>query len=132
LLEWSNGAVGPEVIEGWGGDLLQVWKNSDGGQVVLWHIAWDSGGSASHFYAQALALLPERISGIIRDRTAPAGLPQGRWWATQQEAAFLTRDADHVWLIWGDDVATVRALAAHLNVRTPDPWSDIRTLYLYD
>ncbi len=102
LLEWSNGEIGAAAATNWGGDLLQGWEGPEGARVVLWQTAWDSGGDAASFYGEVLSALPSPlVEGRIQDTTAPAALPQGRWWANETEALFLSRSSSQVALVWG-------------------------------
>ncbi len=117
LLEWSNGEVQPDAVEGWGGDLLQVWRGPKGERMVVWEIAWDSGGEAAGFYGTLASFLPRPlVRGLVRDTTPSVTLPRGRWWAGRQGALFLYRRSDTIWLIWGDDPAAVEVAGAALKV----------------
>jgi hypothetical protein len=115
LMEWSQGATLTHTLQGWDGDLLQVWQGPEDSDAVLWHTDWDTSGDAVAFYGQMLNVLPRPVlPGLVRDTTPAAGLPQGRWWAGRQGAVFLTRYIDEVWLVWGTDVAAVEAVGAAL------------------
>ncbi len=112
LLEWSNGEIGAEAVTNWGGDLLQGWEGPEGARAVLWQTAWDSGSDAASFYGEALSALPgPLVAGRIQDTTAPAALPQGRWWANETEALFLSRSSSRVALVWGAPPAAVERAA---------------------
>jgi hypothetical protein len=116
LANWAAQAdiTEPVDVEGWDGDLLQSWSGPQGARVQLWQTAWDSGREASEFAAQMRNLLPTRLRGRAFDTTAPAGLPRGQWWAGRRGAAFLHREADRVWLVWGTDVGAVEAVGGSL------------------
>lgn len=109
---WSPIGSAP-IVSGWGGDLLQIWDGPDGARLYLWQTAWDAGQDAATLLPQFKELLPRRI-GYVRDTTLPAGLPHGNWWASFHGAAFLYRQANRIWLVWGDDPESVRAAAATL------------------
>ena len=114
LSEWSQGLITPTVA-GWGDDLLQVWEGPEGARVVLWQTAWKSMRQAAVCEEQLSGLLPRRVHGYVQEATPPEGLPHGEWWAGRWGAAFLYRRSNRVWLVWGDDVATVTAVAAALQ-----------------
>ena len=124
LLEWSAHRPSGKSLtaadaQGWGGDLLQVWHDSDGHEVILLHTAWDTGKAAGLFYGKMLDLLPRPLlPGLIRDTTKPASLPPGRWWArtagTAQGAVFLYRRAQRVYIVWGNDPAAVETVSITL------------------
>ena len=120
LLEWSNGEIGAAATTNWGGDLLQGWEGSEGTRVVLWQTAWDTGGDAARFYGDALSALPgPLVAGRIQDTTAPASLPQGRWWANETEALFLSRSSSRVVLVWGAPPDAVERAALALPFTRP-------------
>ena len=120
LLEWSDGEIGAEATTHWGGDLLQGWEGPEGARVVLWQTAWDSGGDAASFYGDVLSALPRPlIKGRIQDTTAPASLPQGRWWANETEALFLSRSSSRVVLVWGAPPDAVERVALALPFTRP-------------
>jgi hypothetical protein len=116
MTEWAGADGGDIEVEDWGGDLLQVWAGPDAGRLVVWQIAWDNVGAAVRFYGEMTKLLPRPlVSGLIRDTTATAGLPRGRWWSGGQGAAFLYRHIDTVYLIWGTDAELVEAAAVAIE-----------------
>jgi hypothetical protein len=117
LAEWhdSGGEVDAQITD-WGGDLLQIWEGPDDHSLAAWQISWDNVSAAVNIYGDLTEILPRQlVSGLIRDTTATAGLPRGRWWAGERGAAFLYRKVDTIWLIWGTDPATVERTAITLN-----------------
>ncbi|MGC9467162.1 MAG: hypothetical protein ACP5HS_01095 [Anaerolineae bacterium] len=121
--EWSNGMATPDAVAGWDGDLLQIWENAEGETVAVWQTVWDEATTAREFYTQLSDLMPDPlVSGFIRDRTAPSDLPWGKWWAGRQGTVFIYRWTDQVWLVWGDDAATVETVGAALpRASAPSP-----------
>ncbi|MGC9399325.1 MAG: hypothetical protein ACP5HM_09320 [Anaerolineae bacterium] len=117
---WAGKTLTPSV-EGWDGDLLQVWAGPEGAEVVLWQTAWDSSRLAVDVEAQAEALLPRLLPGYVRETQRPQGLPPGRWWEGSRGVAFLYRYLDRVWLLWGDDEQAVQTIAASLLERGDAP-----------
>jgi hypothetical protein len=113
LETWASETMTTSV-EGWDGDLLQVWAGPEDNRVALWQTTWDSRYEASIFGEQAQALLPRRAPGYVRQAERPEGLPPGTWWEGSDGAAFLYRYLDRVWLVWGDDASTVEDVAAIL------------------
>jgi hypothetical protein len=84
--------------------------------LAAWQIVWDDVSAAVNFYGDLTEILPRPlVPGLIRDTTATAGLPRGRWWSGERGALFLYRHIDTVWLIWGTDPETVETAAATLN-----------------
>ncbi len=78
LSEWSKGTAAEDVAVDWGGDLLQVWHGPDDGVLSAWQIVWDDSSAAVRFHADLTEVLPRAlVPGLIRDTTAPAGLPRG-------------------------------------------------------
>lgn len=115
LLEWSNGRIDPDAVPHWGGDLIQIWTGPEGADAVLWQTVWDSSRDAATFYAQLHDILPRPLlPGLVRDTTAAASLPRGRWWAGRQGAVFLHRTANRIVLVWGTDPEAVEAVGAAL------------------
>jgi hypothetical protein len=106
---WA-GETPTTTLDGWDGDLLQLWVNPEGEQVLLWQTRWDSREEAEAFAAQMSMLLPERIRGV-REEPLPANTPVGLWWEGRNGATFLRRRLDKVWLVWGSDWDTVHTLA---------------------
>jgi len=103
------------TVEGWDGDLLQIWSGPEGDEVVLWQTVWDSRFDAFNVEAQVPARLPDRVSGYVREAERPEGLLPGTWWEGSGGAAFFYRYLDRVWLVWGDDVEVVERVAAALT-----------------
>ncbi len=117
LDEWNyhaNPELTAAIAATWNGDLLQAWQGPAGESVQLWQIVWNSSQQTVAFFSLMRELLPGRIAGPIEDTIAPAKLPAGRWWSGPAGAAFLRREGNRVWLVWGDDVAMVEAAAATL------------------
>ena len=118
LSEWNEGMAGEDVAVDWGGDLLQVWQGPDSGALSAWQIVWDNSSAAVRFHAALVEVLPRvLVPGLIRDTTAPAALPRGRWWSGRQGTVFLYRRADTIWLIWGTDTTAVETVGAALPRR---------------
>jgi len=115
LEQWSNTPLTTTVVEGWNGDLLQLWQGPQGKKVVLWQTAWDSRLQAIDFEQQAAALLPQQVRNLTAERARPEGLPAGKWWANRWGAAFVYRYFDRVWLVWGDDAALVAEVTAAIS-----------------
>ncbi len=115
MQEWSNEIIESEAVAGWNGDLLQVWQNEDGEQMVVWQTAWDSLAMAGRFHGQlrdlaAGALVP----GLITDRVPPTSVPRGSWWSGPLGTAFLYRYREQIWLIWGADPDIVQIAASEI------------------
>lgn len=109
---WSKGELGAEVVEGWGGDLLQVWEAPGEGRVAAWQMDWDDSRTAALFQGHLLKLMPRAlVKGLVRDTTPPAPLTRGHWWSGRQGTVFLYRRANHVWLVWGDTPEAVELVA---------------------
>lgn len=126
LLEWSKGTLTAEDAQDWGNDLLQVWRDTEGHEVVLWHTAWDTAKTAGLFYGKMLGLMPRPLlPGLVYDTTTPATLPPGRWWERTgstatgstgtQGAVFLYRRAQRVYIVWGNDAAAVETVGMALE-----------------
>jgi len=115
LSEW-----GPETftttLDGWNGDLLQVWKGPESAETVLWQTAWDSDNQATTFEWQMREVLPSRVRELIQNQgtAPPEGLPPGKWWAGRWGSAFLRRYRNQVWLVWGNDLDAVKTIGAEL------------------
>ena len=110
---WPNGGAPPQV-QGWGGDLLQVWEGPEEARLFVWQTTWDSGDDASTLYAQFRTFLPRQIDATSTTNR-PLGLRLvGLWWENDNRAAFLYRDAAAIWLLWGDDVEAVTRAAQSL------------------
>ncbi|MGC9520452.1 MAG: hypothetical protein ACP5HG_01050 [Anaerolineae bacterium] len=115
LREWSDEQIGPEAVEDWGGDLLQIWENPDGEILAVWQTNWDTFRATGRFYDALLEVMPRAlIPGQARETTAPESLPRGHWWTGRQGTAFLYRRGNRVWLIWGQDSAAVESAGATL------------------
>ena len=111
--EWNQGLI-TYTVAGWDDDLLQVWDGPEGERVVLWQTAWKLTRQAVGCEEQLNGLLPRRVHGYVRQAPPPEGLPYGEWWVGRWGAAFLYRRSKRVWLIWGNDEASVAAVAAAL------------------
>ncbi len=110
---WSKGEVSADAVAGWGGDLLQVWQSPEGARVAAWQLDWDDSRAAALVYGHLLDVMPRAlVKGLIHDTTPPASLPGGRWWSGGQGTIYLYRRANHIWLVWGDDPASVEIVAA--------------------
>ncbi len=96
------------AVEGWGGDLIQVWEGPDGARLYIWQTVWDSGSAAAVMVSPFKTLLPQRVAATGTS-VLPAGLPRGQWWTGRRGGAFFYRTANHIWLIWGDDPDVVKA-----------------------
>lgn len=114
LGEWSSGTVTP-TLRGWNHDLLQSWEGPEGQRVVLWQTAWDSVENASHFFETVVPIAPTRLSGRATNTLRPEGVNWGRWWSREDEAIYLYRSVNRVWLLWGDDVTAVQTIARALQ-----------------
>lgn len=114
LLSWSAGLTGTQVVEEWGGDLLQIWSPPEGEKVALWHTTWDTSTAARRFFEPVADLLPGRIGGHFLDVSLPEGLTRGLWWSNSSGGAYLRLSANHVWLVWGDDPDAVAVVAVDL------------------
>lgn len=115
LREWSDEQVGPEAVEDWGGDLLQVWENPDGETLAVWQTSWDTFRATGRFYDALLDLMPRPlVPGLVRETVAPTPLPRGHWWTGRQGAIFLYRRGNRVWLIWGEDPTAVEGAGVTL------------------
>ncbi|MBN2002474.1 MAG: hypothetical protein JXA21_03890 [Anaerolineae bacterium] len=116
ILEWSEGKLPADSVTEWGGDLLQIWLGPDEQDVVALHLAWDSNRMAGLFYGKMLELLPGPLA-IGRETQEPPtqALPNGRWWAGTQGAAFLRRGGDRVYIVWGSDSVAVEKVSIALG-----------------
>lgn len=112
--EW-NADVFTATIEGWDGDLLQIWNGPDDRQVILWQTAWDSTQDATTVATALRDTLPAQVRGTIQSTTLPSGLPWGQWWESAQDAAYARRYIEEVWLVWGTDITAVETIAAALE-----------------
>lgn len=119
LMQFTFEAWGSETmtttVEGWDGDLLQVWAGPEGADVVFWQTAWDSRFDAFNVEAQVAEYLPDRVSGYVREAQRPEDLLPGTWWEGSGGAAFFYRYLDQIWLVWGDEAETVEIVAATLT-----------------
>ncbi len=119
LVEWSNGQLTSDVVEGWGGDRLQVWQDEEGRTVAVWQAIWDTNAAAYRYYHALLEMMPSPlIRGQMRQRTTPESLPPGRWWVGSRGALFLRRHGNRTWLLWGDDPEVVEEIGA--TIERPD------------
>ncbi len=118
---WSAQHYGPNIVADWGGDLLQIWQGPDGGHVLLWHTVWDTWQAAGRFHAVTHTLLPQHMGGQQIIVPTPPALAGGRWWVSRKGAAYIRRDRRDVWLVWGDNPATVEAIANAVNQPLPVP-----------
>lgn len=108
IVEWSNGTLTPAVVEGWGGDRLQVWQDEEGRTVALWQGIWDTPSDAYRYYHALQGMMPSPlIQGRVRARAVPASLPTGRWWVGNRGALYLRRYGNRTWLLWGEDPEVV-------------------------
>lgn len=113
MVEWSNGELSPDVVEGWGGDRLQVWQHEDGSTVAMWQAVWDTTPDAYRYYHALQGLMPSPlVRGFASERTMPDSLPSGRWWVGTRGAVFLHRHGDRTWLLWGEDPEVVEEVGA--------------------
>ena len=128
LMGFALDAWGDETltttVEGWDGDLLQVWAGPEGAEVALWQTAWDSKYEAFNFAAQVPARLPDRVPGYVREARRPDGLPPGTWWEGRGGAAFSYRYMDRAWLIWGDDAEAVARVASAVLAARDEEFND--------
>ncbi len=128
LMRYTLEAWGDETmtttVEGWDGDLLQVWAGPEGAKVVLWQTAWDEKYEAFGFEAQLPERLPARVPGYVRESQRPAAIPPGTWWEGRNGAAFAYRYQDRVWLVWGDDAGAVERSAAAVTEARDEVFQD--------
>ncbi|MFP4343113.1 MAG: hypothetical protein ACLFU8_00335 [Anaerolineales bacterium] len=109
LETWAGGTL-TRTLDGWDGDLLQLWVGPEDEEVLLWQTRWDSREQAEAFAAQMSTLLPARIRGV-REEPLPPNTPVGIWSEGRNGATFLRRRGEKVWLVWGTDRDAVHTLA---------------------
>lgn len=115
LDEWdSTGDITPTIV-GWNHDLLQTWEGPEGERVALWQTAWDSSTEASAIFDTFVQLAPSRLSGKVTLTLRPEGVHWGRWWSNAEGAVYLYRVTNRVWFLWGNDIASVAAVARALQ-----------------
>jgi hypothetical protein len=87
---------------GWDGDLAAVWEDSEGHDVFVVRILWDSDEEAAEFRQAYTQVIDRRLSGasiVVR----PVVQRGGRWWRGTGGDAFLQQTEDSVLLVWAPD-----------------------------
>ena len=113
VVEWSNGDLKPNVVEGWGGDRLQVWQNDGGSTVAMWQAVWDTAPDAYRYYHALQTMMPDPlIDERLHGRTIPEPLPPGRYWVGSRGAVYLRHHGNRTWLVWGEDPDAVERVSA--------------------
>ena len=112
--EWSGNTITP-TLAGWNHDLLQTWEGPEGKRVTLWQTAWDSTEHAAAVFEALTRIAPTRLPGRATTTLRPEGVNWGRWWALEDEAVYLYRAVNRVWLVWGNDDSAVQTIARALQ-----------------
>jgi hypothetical protein len=96
---------------GWDGDVFRVWSNAANEQAYVLLSVWDSEADAGEFEAAASAMLTARL-GVAAE--GELGVEAQRF-VGATGAAYLNRNADRVWVVWGAQESVVDAIVAALG-----------------
>lgn len=94
------------AADGWAGDTFALWEDSQGREVLVWRLAWDTRDEAVEFARAYALLIPRFRTPPLIATEPPLGL-KGQFWSSPAGAAYLFQIGRVVTVVWGPDMETV-------------------------